>query len=99
MKPFLNNCIKFAREKGWIATLTSRRRQLPDINKTDYIKRSYAERQSVNAVIQGSASDMMKLAMLRIQSRICQRQDRVRIVLQLHDEIVLEVPKVCICVL
>eukprot|EP00808_Paulinella_micropora_P004705 g65508.t1 len=95
VKKFLDNCKQFARTHGFVGTLSNRRRQLEDIRHADFGKRGYAERQSVNSVIQGSASDIMKLAMLRIQTGLRRGQPRLlaRLVLQVHDEIVLEVPK------
>eukprot|EP00808_Paulinella_micropora_P020605 g12177.t1 len=95
VKKFLDNCKQFARTHGFVGTLSNRRRQLETSDMQTSGKRGYAERQSVNSVIQGSASDIMKLAMLRIQTGLRRGQPRLlaRLVLQVHDEIVLEVPK------
>jgi len=83
--------ISQARAKGYVKTLTGRRRRLPDIKSTDDEKRSRAERQAINAVVQGSAADICKIAMIDIEKAL-QGTD-TRMLVQVHDEIVTAVPE------
>ena len=81
----------FALEHGYVETLCKRRRYLPDIRSHNAVVRGVAERNAVNAPIQGSAADMIKIAMIRIHTELEKRQLRSSIVLQVHDELVLDV--------
>ena len=80
-----------ARAKGYVETIFGRRRYLPDINSKNRTVRSLAERNAVNAPIQGSSADIIKLAMIRIQSRLQREGFRSRMVLQIHDELLFDV--------
>ncbi len=80
-----------ARAKGYVETIFGRRRYLPDINSKNRIVRSLAERNAVNAPIQGSSADIIKLAMIKIHRRLLQEGFRSRMVLQIHDELLFDV--------
>lgn len=88
VKEYMEECKVSAREKGYVETIFGRRRYLADINSRNAIARSYAERNAINAPIQGSAADVMKLAMIEVAAAI-KPLDAV-IVLQVHDEVVVE---------
>jgi DNA polymerase-1 len=82
-----------ARAKGWVATLFGRRCYVPEINNKIVSRRNYAERQAINAPIQGSAADIMKRAMVRVARALTRESAGARMLLQVHDELVLEVPE------
>lgn len=91
VKPWLNAQIEMARDKGYVVTMLGRRRALPEIHMKNYNQRQYAERQAMNAPVQGSAADLIKLAMLRVDRRLRKDKLAARILLQIHDELLLEV--------
>ena len=80
------------REMGYVSTLLGRRRYLPDVNASNYTVRQAAERAAVNMPIQGTAADIMKLAMIRVHRRMEEAALRARMLLQVHDELVFDVP-------
>jgi DNA polymerase-1 len=84
--------IASAREQGYVTTLFNRRRYLPDINHKNRIIRGEAERMAINTPIQGTAADLIKMAMIRIHRRLKREGFRTRMLLQVHDELVFEVP-------
>ena len=84
--------VDFARENGFVETILGRRRYLKDINSNNGVVRSHAERNAVNAPIQGSAADIMKLAMIKIQNHLTENNFKSKLLLQVHDELVLETP-------
>ena len=92
VKAFIDKTIADAREKGYVTTLLGRKRPLPDINSPNYGLRSFAERTAVNTVIQGTAADMIKIAMTRLQDLPAGRHGckTARLLLQVHDELVFE---------
>ena len=83
--------IKLAREKGYVETIMGRRRNLPDINSNNGTVRGMAERNAINSPIQGSAADIIKLAMINIHHKIKNQNLRSRMILQVHDELVFDV--------
>ena len=87
VKAYMDKSIAMAREKGYTQTLFGRRCQLPDINSHNAIVRGYAERNAINAPIQGTAADIMKIAMIRIDKRLQEQKLRSRMILQVHDEL------------
>lgn len=91
VKAYFDNTIKQARENGYVETLLGRRRPLPDINNPNQNLRSFAERTAINTPVQGSAADMIKLAMVNIAPQLATRD--TRLILQVHDELVFECPK------
>jgi len=86
--------VSFARENGYVETLFKRRRYLSDINAANAVVRSAAERNAVNAPIQGSAADIIKRAMLAIDRRIKEEGLKSAMLLQVHDELVFDCPKI-----
>ncbi len=91
IRKFMDASIEFAREHGYVETLWGRRRYLKDINSGNSIVRNFAERNAINAPVQGSAADMIKIAMNRIFAEIRSRQLKSRMIMQVHDELVLDV--------
>ena len=81
-----------AREKGYVETILGRRRYLKDINSRNHVVRSFAERIAVNAPIQGSAADIIKIAMINLQ-KVLKENYQTKMLLQVHDELVFDVPK------
>jgi DNA polymerase-1 len=84
--------LAFTREKGYAETLFGRRRYLPAIRSTNFQVRSAAEREAINMPIQGTAADIIKVAMIRVDEEMGQRQLRSRMILQVHDELIFECP-------
>lgn len=93
LKSYISEQVDFAREQGYVATVLGRRRYLKDINSRNAIVRGAAERNAVNAPIQGSAADIIKIAMLRIYDKMREQQFKAQMLLQVHDELVFECPK------
>ena len=93
LKSFINKQINFARENGYVETILGRRRYLKDINSRNSIVRSASERNAINAPIQGSAADIIKLAMININKRLKNERLETKMMLQVHDELVFETPK------
>ena len=85
--------VDFARDHGYVSTVLGRRRYLKDINSQNAIVRGAAERNAVNAPIQGSAADIIKLAMITIHRRFEQENFKSKMLLQVHDELVFDVHK------
>jgi DNA polymerase-1 len=90
VKEYMDKAIQMAKEKGYVETLMGRRRFLPDINSANAIVRGVAERNAINAPIQGSAADIIKLAMVNIQKKLRKRY-KTRMILQVHDELIFDV--------
>lgn len=90
IKTYISNTIETAREKGYVETLFGRRRYLPDLKSKNANVRSLAERNAVNAPIQGSAADIIKLAMIGVDKRINEAGLKSKMVLQVHDELVFD---------
>ena len=84
---------EFARKNGYVKTLLGRKRWLRDINSSNATVRSYAERNAINAPIQGSAADMIKVAMINIYSELQKQNFKTKMLLQVHDELVFDVYK------
>lgn len=87
IKEYMDESINVAKEKGYVETIFKRKRFLPDINSHNAVVRGYAERNAINAPIQGSAADIIKLAMVRIHNRFEKEKLRSRMILQVHDEL------------
>ena len=87
MKEYIERSVAQAREKGYVTTLFGRRRMLPDINSRNAVVRSFSERNAVNAPIQGTAADVIKIAMISIYRRFEQEGIRSKMILQVHDEL------------
>ena len=87
IKEYMDKSIAVARENGYIETIFGRKRFLPDINSHNAVVRGYAERNAINAPIQGSAADIIKVAMVKIYQRFMQENIRSKMILQVHDEL------------
>ncbi|MET3732770.1 DNA polymerase I [Moheibacter stercoris] len=92
LKQYIESQIQVAREQGYVETILGRRRYLKDINSRNAVVRGHAERNSVNAPIQGSAADIIKIAMIRLQA-ILKQDFQAKMLLQVHDELVFDVPR------
>ncbi|MBU4305967.1 MAG: DNA polymerase I [Candidatus Omnitrophica bacterium] len=92
VKRYMEQQIAFARENGYVTTLFNRRRYIPQINSKDAMQRSFAERTAMNTPIQGTAADLIKVAMAEIDAVLRQEKYQTRMVLQVHDELVFDVP-------
>ncbi|WP_295651154.1 DNA polymerase I [uncultured Mucilaginibacter sp.] len=93
IKQYMNDTMNFARENGFVQTLMGRRRYLRDINSANQTVRGFAERNAINAPIQGSAADMIKIAMINIHREFLARKFDSRMTMQVHDELVFDVHK------
>jgi DNA polymerase-1 len=93
VKKYMDDMIELARKQGYVSTLLGRRRYLPEINHTNFNLRSFAERTAINTPIQGTAADIMKNAMVKVAEALQEAGLKSRILLQVHDELVLEVPE------
>ena len=93
LKKYMENQVEYAREKGYVETILGRRRYLKDINSRNHIVRGHAERNAINAPIQGSAADVIKLAMIRIHHLLKKEKTRSKMILQVHDELVFDMHK------
>ncbi|MDR0898825.1 MAG: DNA polymerase I [Lactobacillaceae bacterium] len=92
VKTWIDNTIQQAKKDGYVSTLFNRRRYLPEINSKIFNLRSFAERTATNSPIQGSAADLIKIAMIKVAEVIKQRELETRMLLQIHDELLFEVP-------
>jgi DNA polymerase-1 len=90
---FIERTIEFAKEQGYVRTLFGRRRAIPELKSRDYNKRQLGERLAVNTVLQGTAADIIKVAMVRVHAALQAEGLQARIALQIHDELLLEVPE------
>ena len=93
LKQYINNQISFARNKGYVETVLGRRRYLKDINSQNSVVRGAAERNAINAPVQGSAADIIKIAMINIQKKLSKGNYKSKMLLQIHDELVFDVFK------
>lgn len=93
VRRFIDNSVAEAKVRGYVTTIFGRHRELPEIKSANAAVRKFAERNAVNAPIQGSAADIMKIAMTRVSTALHEKNLRARILLQIHDELVLEVPQ------
>ena len=89
----MDDTINFAKENGFVKTLMGRKRWLSDINSSNFTVRGFAERNAINSPIQGTAADMIKLAMIKIQQQFAAHKFRSKMLLQVHDELVFDVLK------
>ena len=92
VKPYIDGVLEEARTRGYVTTILGRRRYLPDLASDNRMLRAAAERMAVNAPLQGSAADLIKLAMVRIARRIEERKLPAHLLLQVHDELIFDVP-------
>lgn len=90
IKVFLDDAVQHAKEKGYVTTLFGRRRPVPELASSNFMQRSFGERVAMNAPIQGTAADIMKIAMLGVNRRLKEQRMKSRLVLQVHDELLIE---------
>lgn len=93
IKDFMNNITEEAKEKGYVETLFNRRRYIPELKSNNYMVRQFGSRAAMNTPIQGTAADIMKIAMIKVFNKIKSEGLEAKIVLQVHDEMMIEVPK------
>src|SRR5262249_40895076 len=93
IRDFLDRSLAEARQRGYVVTLFGRRRYLPALTSTNGAMRSLAERAAINTPIQGSAADLMKLAMIRVHGALMRWLPSAKLLLQVHDELLLEAPE------
>jgi DNA polymerase-1 len=93
LKAFTAQCVDEVRDKGYAETVLGRRRYLPDIQSNNATVRAFAERNAVNAPIQGSAADVIKVAMVKIDAALKAKGLRTKMIMQVHDELVFDVPE------
>jgi DNA polymerase-1 len=93
VRSYMNRIVAQAKEDGYVSTVMGRRRPLPEINSSNFNQRSFGERVALNAPIQGTAADIIKLAMIRVQNRLKAQGLTGRLVLQVHDELIVECPQ------
>ena len=93
LKKYMDDTIEFARKHGYVTTLVGRKRSLRDINSRNSLARSNAERMAINTPIQGTAADMIKIAMIKIQHAINEMKLQSKMIMQVHDELVFDVYK------
>ena len=90
IKAFLDDTVKHAKEMGYVVTLFGRRRPVPELASSNFMQRSFGERVAMNSPIQGTAADIIKIAMIGVNKRLKERKMRSRLVLQVHDELLIE---------
>ena len=90
---YMENVVKDAKEKGYVATLWGRRRYLPELNSSNGMLRAFGERVARNMPIQGTAADIIKIAMVRVYNRLKAEKMEAKLILQVHDELIVEAPK------
>ena len=90
IKEFLDSCVTEAKEKGYARTMFGRRRPMPELKSSNFMQRSFGERVAMNAPIQGTAADIIKIAMIRVDQRLKAEGLKSRLLLQVHDELLLE---------
>ena len=93
IKEFMDNITQKAKEQGYVETLFHRRRYIPELKSNNYMVRQFGARAAMNTPIQGTAADIMKIAMINVYRELKQRNLKSKIVLQVHDEMMLESPK------
>lgn len=90
IKKFLDDAVQTGKDKGYVTTLFGRRRPIPELSSSNFMQRSFGERVAMNSPIQGTAADIMKIAMIGVQKRLKEEQLKSRLVLQVHDELLIE---------
>ena len=93
LKTYLDHLVIQAKETGFVTTLYGRKRPIPEITSSNFMQRNFGERIAMNSPIQGTAADIMKIAMLRVKKALKEQGLQTKILLQIHDELLLEAPK------
>ena len=92
IKTFLDDTVSFAKENGYVTTMFGRRRPIPELTAANYMQRQFGERIAMNSPIQGTAADIMKIAMIRVEKALAQAGLQAKVVIQVHDELLVEAP-------
>ena len=92
IKTFMEDVVEHAKETGYVETLFKRRRYIPELNSSNYMVRQFGQRAAMNTPIQGTAADIMKIAMINVLRELKNRKMKSKIVLQVHDEMMIESP-------
>ena len=90
LKSFIDGLVDFAKEKGYALTMMGRRRPVPELSSSNFMQRQFGERIAMNSPIQGTAADIIKVAMLRVHDRLLEEKLESRLILQVHDELLIE---------
>ena len=90
IKTFIDGLVSDAKEKGYSLTMYNRRREIPEIKSSNFMQRSFGERVAMNSPIQGMAADIIKIAMIRVKQRLEREQLKSKLILQVHDELLIE---------
>lgn len=93
VKEYMDKNVKFAKENGYVLTMLNRRRYIPEISSSNYQLRSFGERAAMNMPLQGSAADLIKLAMIGVYNRLNKEGLKAKLILQIHDELIIDCPK------
>ncbi|NLP35887.1 MAG: DNA polymerase I, partial [Clostridiales bacterium] len=93
IKSYLDGVVAEAKEKGYSITMFGRRRPIPELTSSNFMQRSFGERIAMNSPIQGTAADIIKIAMIRVNEELKKRKLRSRLLLQIHDELLVEAHK------
>jgi DNA polymerase-1 len=93
VKLYMENIVNYAKENGYVETIFGRRRYIPDIHAKNKQLQAFAERISMNTPIQGTAADLIKLAMIRVSSALKENGLKAKLILQVHDELIVETPE------
>ena len=93
IKTFLDGLVESAKEKGYAVSLFGRIRPIPELKSKNFMQRSFGERAAMNSPIQGTAADIMKIAMNRVYARLRREAPEARLILQIHDELLVEAPE------
>ena len=92
VKEFLNRLVEHGKKEGYAVTMFGRRRPIPELSSSNFMQRSFGERVAMNSPIQGSAADIIKIAMIRVNERLKAEGLKSRLILQIHDELLVEAP-------
>src|SRR5205085_3209174 len=92
IREYLDSRVEFARAHGYVETIFNRRRYIPELREKNFSMRAFGERAAANSPIQGSAADLIKIAMIRIDKALSKGSFKSKMLLQVHDELVFEVP-------
>ena len=89
----MNSNVEFARKNGYVSTLLGRKRYIPEINSSNFNLHSFGERAAMNMPLQGTASDIIKLAMIKVDQTLSERGMKSKLILQVHDELIVDAPR------
>lgn len=93
IKQYIDSLVDFGKENGYVTTMFNRRRPIPELSSSNYMTRSFGERVAMNSPIQGTAADIIKIAMIRVDNRLRNEGYKARLILQVHDELLIEAPE------